>query len=60
MIDLPVSGLLCPVCYGPIDVVTIEPHPSRRDEAIKNYQCVKCGVVKASAISLRPDKESHT
>jgi hypothetical protein len=44
----------CPKCRKPVRLSVIEPHPSRRDLAIHNFQCVDCGLVKAKIYSLKP------
>jgi hypothetical protein len=32
----------------------IEPHPTRRDIAIQNFECIDCGPVKTKVYSLKP------
>jgi hypothetical protein len=44
----------CPKCHKPIKQTVIEPHPSRPDLAIENFECGDCGFVKAKIRSLRP------
>jgi hypothetical protein len=44
----------CPRCRKPIRLSTIEPHPSRRDEALHMFECADCGPVKTKVLSLRP------
>jgi phage FluMu protein Com len=46
----------CPRCHKPIKQTGIEPHPSRSDLAIQNFECADCGPVKAKIYSLQPDK----
>ncbi len=45
---------ICPKCHKPITQSVIEPHPTRRDVALHNFQCVDCGPVKTKVISLEP------
>jgi hypothetical protein len=33
----------------------IEPHPSRRDLALENFECADCGPVKTKVLSLKSD-----
>jgi hypothetical protein len=35
----------------------IEPHPSRDDVAIQNFNCGDCGPVKSVVLSLKPSKK---
>jgi hypothetical protein len=44
----------CPKCRKPVRLAVIEPHPSRRDLAIHNFECADCGLVKAKIYSLKP------
>jgi hypothetical protein len=44
----------CPKCHKPVRLAVIEPHPTRRDLAIQNFECVDCGLVKAKVYSLKP------
>jgi hypothetical protein len=46
----------CPRCRKPVTLSVIEPHPTDRDLAIHNFNCVDCGPVKAKIYSLRPGK----
>jgi hypothetical protein len=46
----------CPRCRKPVTLSVIEPHPTNRDLAIHNFNCVDCGPVKAKIYSLRPGK----
>jgi hypothetical protein len=48
----------CPRCFKPIMRGVIEPHPSRRDLALQNFQCAECGVVKTKVHSLKPGEPS--
>ena len=40
----------CPRCRKPVKLSVIEAHPTIRDLAIHNYQCVDCGPVLAELI----------
>jgi hypothetical protein len=44
----------CPKCRKPVMRAVIEPHPSRRDVALQNFECSDCGVVKTKVLSLKP------
>ena len=45
---------MCPKCHKPnVRLATIEPHPTRDDIALHNFNCVTCGMVKTKVISLR-------
>ena len=43
----------CPKCRKPVRLAVIEPHPTRRDLAIRNIECPDCGLVKAKTYSLK-------
>jgi hypothetical protein len=47
----------CPRCQKPIALVTIEPHPSRDDLALHNFNCANCGPIKTKIISTRCEPE---
>ena len=42
----------CPKCHQPMMQAIIEPHPSRRDLALENFECADCGPVKTKVLSL--------
>jgi hypothetical protein len=42
----------CPKCHKPIMQAVIEPHPTRRDLALQNFECVDCGAIKTEVLSL--------
>jgi hypothetical protein len=44
----------CPKCQRPIKTANIVAHPSRRDLAIHDFACEKCGPVGAKLVSLKP------
>jgi len=49
----------CPKCSKPIRLAVIEPHPTRDDVALQNFQCANCGgIVKTTVHSLKPNKPS--
>ena len=48
----------CPRCRKPLMRGVVEPHPSRPDLALNNFQCANCGPVKTKIISLEPNKPS--
>jgi ssDNA-binding Zn-finger/Zn-ribbon topoisomerase 1 len=50
---------VCPKCSKPIKIAVIEPHPSRPDLAVHNFECTNCGPVRAKLISLKPGKQSE-
>jgi hypothetical protein len=52
------SNDACPKCSKPTLQSVIEPHPSRRDLALQNFQCAKCGPIKTNILSLIPSKPS--
>lgn len=46
---------ICPVCHKPsVRLATIEPHPTRDDIALHNFNCLDCGPVRTRELSLRP------
>lgn len=47
----------CPRCGKPVRLATIEPHPTRNDVALHNYECADCGPVRTKIIPLRNEKE---
>jgi len=44
----------CPKCRKPKMQAVIEPHPTRCDLALQNFECADCGPVKTKVLSLRP------
>jgi hypothetical protein len=48
----------CPKCHKPISQATVERHPTRRDLAIHNFACARCGIVKTKVLFRRPAKPS--
>jgi hypothetical protein len=46
---------ICPRCRNPINLSLIEPHPTRTDLALHNFECADCGVVKTKIYSLKPN-----
>jgi hypothetical protein len=48
----------CPKCRKPIRQTTVEPHPTRRDLAIHNFECANCGIVKTKVLFRRPARPS--
>jgi C4-type Zn-finger protein len=46
----------CPKCHKPITQADIEPHPTRSDLALQNFECADCGFVKTKIYSLKSDK----
>jgi hypothetical protein len=49
---------ICPQCKKPVSVATVEPHPTRSDMALHNYECVDCGAVRTKLIRLQLDKSA--
>jgi hypothetical protein len=45
---------ICPRCHKPVKPAVIEPHPTRRDLALQNFECANCGPIKTKVISLKP------
>ncbi len=45
----------CPKCRKTILQSYVAPHPTRRDLALHNLDCVECGSVKTEIISLSLD-----
>ncbi len=43
----------CPKCHKPTMQAIIEPHPTRRDLALQNFECADCGAVKTKVLSLK-------
>jgi hypothetical protein len=43
----------CLKCRKPVRQTTIKRHPTRRDLAIHNFECVNCGAVKTKILSLK-------
>lgn len=43
----------CPKCGKPTVETVVEPHPSRRDVALQNFECADCGVVRTKVLSLK-------
>jgi hypothetical protein len=52
------SGDICPKCHKPMLRAVIEPHPTRHDLALQNFECADCGPVKTNILSLKPGKPS--
>jgi len=48
----------CPKCHKPIMQAIIEPHPTRRDLALQNFECADCGAVKTKVLSLKSREPS--
>jgi TPP-dependent indolepyruvate ferredoxin oxidoreductase alpha subunit len=46
----------CPKCRKPVKIVSIEPHPTRRELALHNFKCVDCGRVKTKVFSVKPSE----
>jgi hypothetical protein len=44
----------CPKCRKAFKETTVTPHPTRYDLAIRNSECVDCGVVKTRILLLKP------
>jgi len=44
----------CPKCHKPMMQAVIEPHPTRGDLALQNFECADCGPVRTKIYSLRP------
>jgi hypothetical protein len=49
----------CPKCFKPIRQAEIQPHPTRSDYALQNFECEDCGVVKTKVYSLKPSTQSE-
>lgn len=47
-------GETCLQCRKPTMQAVVEPHPSRSDVALQNYDCAACGFAKTKLLSLRP------
>jgi ribosomal protein S27AE len=50
------SEKFCPRCRKPLSDAIIEPHPTRTDVALHNYECVDCGPVMTTVVSLLAEK----
>jgi hypothetical protein len=57
--QFPVRDKLCPMCHAPITVATVELHPTRPDIVHHNFECVNCGPVGTTIISLRPKENAQ-
>ena len=55
-IELPANGT-CPNCRALIPKARIVKHPTK-DEALRYYDCVKCGPVMVKVHDLTPRKEN--
>jgi hypothetical protein len=49
--QIPVRDKFCPRCHAPINVATVDPHPTRADIVHHNFECMNCGPV-GTTISL--------
>ena len=50
----------CPRCHKPTALVTIEPHPSRRDLLFYNFECGWCGPIKTKLVKVEPEVKPQT
>ena len=46
----------CPRCSKPVSLAVVEPHPIRTDMALHSFECMDCGPVRTTAVSLRADR----
>jgi hypothetical protein len=44
----------CPRCRKPVRLAVIEPHPTRRDLSLHNFECADCGFVRTKIFSQKP------
>jgi hypothetical protein len=44
----------CPKCRKSVRLADIEPHPTRCDLSLHNFECADCGFVRTKIISLKP------
>lgn len=44
----------CPKCFKDIAIATIEPHATKPDTALHNFNCAVCGPVLTKIIALQP------
>ncbi len=44
----------CPKCHRPMMQAVIEPHPTRSELALQNFECTDCGGVRTKVYSLKP------
>jgi hypothetical protein len=51
---------LLPVCDcgGPMNLASLEPHPTRADLELKTYKCLHCGEQDVLTAARRPAKTS--
>ena len=49
---------LLPVCScgGPMNLASLEPHPTRTDQELKTYKCLHCGRLEALTVQKRARK----
>jgi transcription initiation factor IIE alpha subunit len=43
----------CPKCHNPVQLATIEPHPTKQDIALHYFNCIDCGPVMVKVHSLK-------
>ena len=48
----------CPKCGELVTIATVEPHPTRGDLALHNYECERCGPIRTKLIPLLADKSA--
>jgi hypothetical protein len=44
----------CPKCRKPVKLAVIEPHPTRRDLSLHNFECADCGFVRTKIFPVKP------
>ena len=51
---------LLPVCEcgGPMNLASLEPHPTRTDQELKTYKCLHCGEQNEFTVQKRARKVS--
>ena len=49
---------LLPVCScgGPMNLASLEPHPTRTDQELKTYKCLHCGKLEVMTVQKRARK----
>jgi hypothetical protein len=49
---------LLPVCScgGPMNLASLEPHPTRTDQELKTYKCMHCGKLEVMTVQKRARK----
>jgi hypothetical protein len=44
----------CPKCRKPVNLAIVEPHPTRCDLSLHNFECADCGFVRTKILSQKP------